>query len=182
MKIKLSKYYLDKCTEFAHSQIEGSKQLYAYRGEHNINKMIDDIIVGKAGECAVHRYLTDKGMYCTRPDFKIYKAKRKSYDADLYCEDLTVHVKSQSVLSSKRYGSSWLFQRRDNLLNTEDRKEFMAFTKVNGREVDILGVVRAIDIQDLFGECSVPRYRATKVALYWDEVKENLPYYKLKRL
>ena len=182
MKIKISKYYLDKCRDFAEKQLKGSKDLYAYRGEHNLEKMLEDIVVGKLGECAVYKYLSDRGLYCTRPDFKIYEAKRKSFDADLFCENCPVHVKSQSVLSSKRYGSSWLFQKSDSLLKCDTTQEFMAFTKVDGDEVDILGIVRAIDIQDLYGECAVFRYRKTKVALYWDEVKSTLPYYKLRRL
>jgi len=176
MKIEVSRYYLDKCTRFADEQLETSKHLYAYRGESRIDKIREDIIVGKLGECAAYQYLDYLGFKVSRPDFKIYKGRRKSFDADFSCENGLFHVKSQSEVSRKRYGASWLVQRKDPMLQNPEENEYFLFITVSGRECEILGLVPVADIVDngLLEECRVPSYRHTKYALYFENIEKKL--------
>jgi len=171
--VEISKYLHDKCVKFAEERIAGSKSLYAYRGESKSSKMVDDIVIGTLGEWGVYKFLRGMGFDVKKPDMRIYEKKRKSFASDLSCSDFNYHVKSQGLTSFKRYGASWLLQRTDKIVVTEDRKELLVFVNVDGLVVSVLGVVRASDIsnEDLWSECKVPRYRHSKVALYWDDIK-----------
>lgn len=176
MKIKISKYIMGKVEDFACKRIEGSKNLYAYRGERNVTKMEEDIITGTLGEYAVYQLIRKQGLQCTKPDLKIYAKKRKSFAQDLMAENFKVHVKSQSLASEIKYGKSFLFQRSDKLVSDPDGNEFMAFTNVDleSREVEVLGFVNAKMMLELnlLGECKVPFYRKTKVAIYLEEFEK----------
>lgn len=166
----ISSHYYDKCVDFADAQISTSQDLYAYRGESKVDKMVEDITVGKMGELASMMYLKDLGYDCSKPDFEIYETKRKSFDADLTCEDYKIHVKSQSMASVKRYGPSWLFQKRDSLVSDPEANEYMLFAAVDGSIVHILACLKAVDIVELYDEPRVPRYRTTKKALYLEHI------------
>jgi hypothetical protein len=172
MKLTISKYIYDKCVQFAHDRIDGSASLYKYRGESNKNKQIEDIVIGTCGEWGAYRFLKEHGYEVAKPDMKIYENSRKSFSADLTDGDALFHVKSQSVISRERYGSSWLFQRSDALVRAPEPEEYLVLTSVDGREVEILAVIDAnlICKHDLWGECKVPRYRHSKVALYLDQI------------
>lgn len=175
MEIKLSNYYLKKCQDFANARIDGSKQLYAYRGESNIEKMKEDIVVGLMAEWGCYKWLKSLGLNPSKPDMKIYEGRRKSYSADIFCNDLRIHVKSQSEKSSARYGLSWLGQKTDKLWSSPDNQDLVFFAQVSGNVVKILGMVSAKDIveNDLLKEPKVPKYRHSKVAIYWDNIAES---------
>lgn len=172
MIIELDKTIIDKCTDFANKRIEGSSNLYRYRGESNKDKMIEDCIIGTLGEFAAHKYLSDKGIVVSEPDLTIYETKRKSFSADLFNEELKIHVKSQSEKSFKRYGMSYLLQRKDRIITSPENNEYFVFVKVGGIFCEIVGTCKIKDIVDnsLWGECKVPSYRHSKVALYIDEL------------
>jgi len=172
MIFTISDEIYNKCLEFAHKRIEGSSGLYAYRGEQNRNKMIEDCLIGTLGEWGAHSYLLTKGIKVSEPDLNIYETKRKSFAADLSNADYSIHVKSQSLKSFKKYGASWLLQRSDRIVKEPTDKDYFVFVKVNSKEVEIMGTckVRDIVINGLWGECKVPSYRHSKVALYLDEL------------
>lgn len=176
MYITLNKYYFNKCAKFADAQLETSKNLYTYRGEHRLSKMREDIILGKLGEIAAYKYLKKRGFEVNKPDFEIYKGRRKSFDADLStkCGKL-VHVKSQSYVSMVRYGASWLMQKSDKLISAPKDKEYVLMVTLRGLEAEVLGVVSALDLVDseLYNTPKVQRYAKTKVALYFDEIKNS---------
>ena len=169
MIIKLSKYHLKKCEKFADEQLKGSAKLYAYRGENSKLKMREDIIIGKLAEVGACKYFKSK-----KPDFTIYERKKKSYGPDLRLGNLRVHVKGQSEESVKRYGHSWLFQRSDQIVRNATPYDVIVLTSVSVRklEVHILKLIRAREINK-WGECKVPQYRHTKVALYLEEIKDG---------
>ena len=173
--IKLSKHYVNKCTLFAEERLGASKQLYSFRGESNLDKMKEDIIVGTLGEWAAYKYLKEKGIEVSKPDMKIYENKRKSFAADLLCESYKFHVKSQSIVSANRYGYSWLCQKTDRLLNKPGDNEYFIFTGVDVPTVEILAIVKVQDIIDnkLIGTPKVWRYQHTKHALYLDDIKNS---------
>lgn len=172
--ISVSKYYRDVCEEFAEKQLETSKDLYAYRGEARLDKMADDIIIGKMAEIAVMKHLKELGYECGKPDFSIYERSKKSYDADLVTAcGYNVHVKSQGMVSFKRYGASWLLQKNDRITKEPGKKDFMAMVLVDGNDCELLGTCKIMDIVPHLGEPRVPSYRHTKKALYLEQLKEN---------
>jgi hypothetical protein len=162
-----------KARNFAESRINLSKNVYKWRGEDKVEKMIEDIMIGTIGEFGAHTHLTDMGLSVSEPDLKIYTAKEKSHSADLISENYNFHVKSQSSKSIKRYGASWLFQRMDKLVIKPEDKDYICFTSVLGHnlewEVKLLGIVKARDIIPFYEECKVPAYRHTKIALYFED-------------
>jgi hypothetical protein len=169
MKVKISKYNYKKCVDFANKQLKTSADLYAYRGEAKKEKMVYDIIVGKLAELGVTKYLK-----CSKPDFTIYERKKKSYSADLRLGNLRIHVKGQSEESVARYGHSWLFQRTDGIVRNATPYDVIILTEVSVRklEVRILKLIRAREITK-WGECKVPSYRHSKVALYLKEIEDG---------
>jgi hypothetical protein len=172
--IKLSKYFYNKCEEFANLQVQNSSRLYKHRGEPRVEKIIQDIIVGKLGEVAAYQYLIDRGYKVKKPDFEIYETRRKSYGADLVTDcGLNVHVKSQSQDSRKKYGSSWLFQKSDSLVKLPQDDDYILMVSVENLEADILGIVRAEDLLEVYAEPKVFRYKHTKRALYLDDIIDN---------
>jgi len=174
MIIKLSQELYDRCRKFAEHRIKGSKGLYAYRGEQNQQKMIEDVIVGTMCEWGAFEYLKSKGIITSEPDMVIYETKRKSFSADLASETCKIHVKGQSSSSYSKYGYSWLLQRKDKITACASDSEYFIFASNNGLEVEILGICKVKDIVDgnLFGECKVYQYRHTKVALYLKDLIE----------
>jgi hypothetical protein len=87
---------------------------------------------------------------------------------------MRIHVKSQSKLSVQKYGHSWLFQRSDQIVRNATPFDFLILTCVDldKLEVTILKVIRAREINK-WGECRVPRYRHSKVALYLKEIEDG---------
>lgn len=192
--IPIEKIDLDKCLEFAYAQLETSSGgLYRARGEFRQEKMVNDIVVGKLGEIGVYRFVTGlEGefspvyRFVSAPDFSIYKGRRKSFDADVtVCfsdnEDLPqykLHIKSQSMGSYEKYGASWICQRTDKLTYKPDPIDVLVFVIVDLDKGfgNILGMVEATTLfaKGLWGECKVPSYAKTKVALYFDKIEGAL--------
>ena len=176
MIVEISKYYIRKCEEFAEKQIETSHHLYRYRGEKNMEKMKEDIKIGKMGELGVYTYLKEHGYDPKKPDFKVYKNRNKSFDADILtiCGK-KIHVKSQGEQSVKRYGASWLLQKEDKITKFPTKDDFIVMCKVYGREVEILGAIEVKDLLEynLLEEPRVPRYRHTKRALYFASLENS---------
>ena len=175
MKMKISKHMQKKCRKFAEDRIGLSEELYRKRGEANVDKMLDDITIGAMAEWAVYKHLKEKGVECSKPDFEIYDAKKKAFSADLITTNHAVHVKSQSLLSANKYGSSWLFQKTDKLLSKPSDQDVMVFCIVDGEEVEIKALVSVVDVvdNDLTSEPKVWKYRFTKHAIYLDEVLDS---------
>lgn len=176
MKIELTKKIYDKCSEFAHERIGMSANLYKHRGEKNVSKMIDDIIVGTMGEWGGYEFLKYHGVKTSKPDMRIYEKKKKSFAADLISDDHLFHLKSQNEISRKRYGPSWLLQRRDKVVAEPKDNEFFILTCVKDLEVEILACIQIKDIVEsqLWGECRVPSYRHSKVALYLNDLEGKI--------
>lgn len=169
MKIKISAYRIKKAREFARLRMKNSSSLYKYRGETNVDKMFEDIVVGVLGEWGAYEFLLLNGIQSSKPDLNLYEAKKKSFSADLRCSRNAYHVKSQSAESAKKYGHSWLLQVTDRIVKNPAGNDYFILTCVTGNEVEILGLFKCSDIK--YGECRVPRYRHSKVALYLNDVK-----------
>ena len=176
MKIVIDSKTVEKCRKFAEDRLVLSANCYKWRGEQNKSKMIEDILVGTLGEFGVYEYLKQKGIQVSEPDLKIYEQKRKSHSADLQSEEFKFHVKSQTSRSISRYGHSYLFQQKDKLVLSPSAMDFVCFTSVDldGRVVEVHGVVKGVDLVPFYSECKVPMYRHTKCALYLKDFQDKI--------
>jgi len=171
MKLKIDHYTIKKCEDFADKRTKNS-QFYKMRGGFKW----EDIYTGALAEYACYKYLKSRGFEVKKPDLTIHSQGKKSYDADLTDGIKNFHVKGQTVESAKRYGNSWLMQRRDPIINDPKFGHYLMPCFVDGNSVEILGCVplKTIVENDLIGECKVPKFRTNKVALYWDDIKAGL--------
>ena len=115
---KPTAYTLARCRLFADHSADSSSDEYARRNQHSLEKIKMDIYRGKVAEFMVYDYLTFKGNDTSLPDLEIYSASYKSFDADLVCNGLNVHVKSH--LLNPTFPPSWVFQKNDKLTKGSD--------------------------------------------------------------
>ena len=109
--VELKPRDLEKAKNFAEARLEKSIDQYSRRGQTNIDKIKYDITIGALGEIGIYRMLKRLGIKVSPPDFNIYEAKNKSYDADLHDKDgYRFHCKSQSRDSADTYGNSYILQ------------------------------------------------------------------------
>jgi len=174
IEIALTPEVMLQCTEFANKRMDSSK-LYAFRGEQNKQKILEDILLGSMGEYGVYTFLREKGIDVAKPDLSIYKSKGKSYAADLSSRQYNVHVKSQSRSSLKRYGHSYLLQKKDPIVTVAGDNDYFVFCACVPSDglVQIVGVVKCEDVIERYGECKVPSYRHSKVAIYLKDLEEQ---------
>lgn len=175
MIVQISKSNYRKCELFAKQRMEGSQKTYFYRGEQSTSKIMDDLLIGAVGEYGSYQFLKMQGIKVSKPDMTIYDKANKSYKADLITDKYDIHVKSQGLASVKRYGNSWLLQKSDAIVNSPTDRDILLLTNVSGNRVDILGLVLAADLkaEGCHQECRVWRYRETKIALYFDNIKQK---------
>ena len=170
--IRLTKYDRTRAEKFADLRCGEDQGLYQKRGGFKR----DDVLCGALGEIAAYKMLRANGFKVNKPDFTIHTKGKKSYNADLQDETRSFHVKSQTLSSEKKYGSSWLLQRTDPLLNKDQKSHYVIPSIVNldNNEVKIFCVanIELIKKNHMVGECSVPWFQKYKVALYWNELKQ----------
>lgn len=176
IKVKLTKKQKQAAIEFAEKRTgKDIVDIYLARGGFKI----EDVLAGAYGELAVYTYLRSQGCKVSKPDFSIHE--KRSYAADLTCGNYKIHVKAQTLESSSKYGDSWLMQRCDKVLKEQD-KDYIALTSVDiaKGEVTIFGLysIKYLVENDLIGECKVPSFRKTKVALYLNQINEKCDTYK----
>lgn len=112
----ISSYQMNSCVEFAVSSVESSKDHYASRNQFDVDKIKNDIYLGKVAEYAVYNHYYQNFGKISKPDVKVYRGKDKSYDADLKTKKSLVHVKS--YFSKSSYPPSWVFQKSDPLVHS----------------------------------------------------------------
>lgn len=170
--IKLNAYDRKRVEKFADLRCEEDQSLYEKRGGFKR----DDIVTGALGEIAVYKLLRANGFKASKPCFEIYSKGKKSYSADIVDEKRSFHVKSQSLSSEKKYGSSWLLQRTDKLLTKEQKSHYVVPCTVDldTNEVKIFCVanIETVKKNHMIGECKVPWFTRYKVALYWNDLKK----------
>jgi len=87
---------------FAEGVFKTNRDKYARRNQRNPEAIKFQIITGKLAEIAVSELIPN----CSKPDFRIYDTKNKSFDADLTDEWYNYHVKSIETESATRFGIS----------------------------------------------------------------------------
>lgn len=88
------------------------------------SKIADDHFISKLGEEAVKAVFKSRGAQVEGPDYSIYEGKKKSWNADLFINEIEVAVKAQKKTAADRFGLSWTFQdseiRKDPILKNPD--------------------------------------------------------------
>jgi len=174
--IFLSKIDQKKAQKFADERVAQNVTLYEKRG--GFKK--EDIVSGAMAELAVYRLLKDRGVKAGKPDLTIHEVRQKSYDADLTDGKHRFHVKGQTLESRRRYGASWIMQRKDPILNTPEKLHYLVPCVVDtetGR-VEIFGIMSIGSLVDngCIQECKLEWFRKTKVALYLEYIEGVLTY------
>lgn len=180
-KINITDKEMNTIKEFADARL-GSSGHYKSRGGFKRG----DLIAGAMGELAVYKLLRKHGHDLAKPDFTIYETRNKSFDADLRLGKKRIHVKSQTKDSANKYGRSWLMQRHDPIFKGTGVNHYMVCTEVDEdkQEVEVLGFfpVSTIINKGLIGECKVPMFRMSKVAIYFNSLDTHINKYSRWRI
>lgn len=106
---------------------------YQDANQVNLQKIEHDHYVSKLGEEAVRTVFQQLNRRVWGPDYQVYQAAQKSWNADLLIDGIGLAVKTQTATSAKRFGLSWTFQagvyRKDPILNHPDA--WVCFVEVN---------------------------------------------------
>ena len=93
---------------------------YRDSSQTNLKKIENDHFTGKIGEEAVRSVFEKFGRLIKGPDYEIYDLQHKSWETDLYVDDVELAVKTQKRSAAQHYGLSWTFQasrhRKDSIL------------------------------------------------------------------
>jgi len=138
--------------------------------------------VGALGEIGIYRMLKRLGMKVSPPDFNVYEAKNKSYDADLSDKDgYRFHCKSQSRESEEAYGGSYILQyggngegHVDKLFKRRTNRDFLipCLVDVDAKEVIIYGCIKVETLfkKDLIKMPRVKWLEFSKRAVYLEDL------------
>lgn len=173
-------YYLGSdiyklCENFADKVIGTNQDQYAHRGQINLNKIKQDIFLGKLAEWGVYFiYLENGAENLSVPDMNVYGKQDKSFDADLNCGSFKLHIKSQTLESSIRYGDSWIFQSKDPLFAFSTEHDIVVACRV-GLDTFEMGAYVEIMLEKcfkdlVFGETKLSKFAGNKKAIY---LKDN---------
>ena len=158
--------------DFAKNSVQTSINEYARRNQKNVDKIIQDIIIGKTAEYAVYNYIKSKGKNCSEPDIKIYQKNEKSFDADLYSNNNKIHVKAQSISSSMAFGESWSFQKNDSLTFKPSSDDFICLCIVDGLQVDIKSFKNASFYLDKYKDPILDKLKGIKKVIYNKDIND----------
>ena len=164
-KIKLeaiTEYQRLQCELFSRFSFSSSLDEYNRRGQHNSDKIINDIYNGKVAEFMVYNFFIKKGRSVSSPDLNIYSKKMKSFDADLVVGDVNVHVKSH--ISNNIFPVSWMFQKNDPL----PIEDYLCLVVDN----TYMYIKKVSDVE--FSEPMKESLRHTKVCLYEKTIYNNV--------
>jgi hypothetical protein len=168
IEITLNASDLAQAARFADAVI--STVDYRESNQFSRQKIRDDHYVSKLGEAAVRKAFEQYDCQVQGPDFAIYEGKQKSWDDDLYVNDIGLAVKTQRLSAAQRYGLSWTFQcsekRKDPILEKPEAwVSFVAYDDLN--DTPVCKIFPTYQIKDL--ELKEPRLTkliGKKLAVY----------------
>ena len=106
--VELPKEIIDKANLFAKDVVDTTN--YSDGNQDDKNKIINDHFVSILGEEAVKEFLEENGRDVIGPDYEIFGPNQKSWDSDLFVNDIGLAVKTQSRSLANIFGLSWTFQ------------------------------------------------------------------------
>jgi hypothetical protein len=176
----------EMCTDFAQKQLVTSRSKYRQRNQTNQVRITQQIADGKMGELFAARHLRKQGYVCSDPDFEIYTARNKSFDADLVVEladpfeSRAVHVKTQNNESARRWGSSWVFQaggagygNTDPLLD-RTTNDWVVFVKLDAQahSAVVIGPLEMAQVKQHLKDPVLERLKGIKKCIYESDLNE----------
>ncbi len=171
IKITLTASDLAQAARFADAVV-GTVD-YRESNQFSRQKIRDDHYVSKLGEAAVRKAFEQYDCRVQGPDYAIYEGKQKSWDDDLYVNDIGLAVKTQRRSTAQRYGLSWTFQksqfRTDPILQIP--KAWVCFVEYNDLDREqICTVFPPFQIKELpFKAPRLEKLRDKKVAVYAED-------------
>lgn len=171
IKTNLSEAVFVKARQFADAVIDTVN--YCDSLQFNRAKIRDDHFVSKLGEEAVRQVFEIYNCSVQGPDYTIYKGKRKSWESDLYVNNLALAVKTQRKSAAERYGLSWTFQkssfRTDPILQKPEA--WVCFVEMNDLvENPYFTVFPAFQIKELpFKAPRLAKLADKKIAVYAED-------------
>jgi len=172
MHIPLICEEIDKCRTFAHAVVNTNIDRYAQRNQFDIDKIIDDIFVGKLAEYAAYKFLLSRGKKVTEPDTQVYAANKKSFSADLTDGINHYHVKCMKKSAAERFGLSWSFQIEDRLITRPANNDVMLLCEIDGTDVDIKTIIKATKVTELYTKPVLKKLWHVKRVLMWNDIFE----------
>ena len=109
--IHLTPEEMKRAEDFAIKKSVTTEKIYRARRQSNSAAIIAQSVIGHMGEIATYKFLTESGFSCSEPNDEIYTKGKNFIRPDFNCEQYHIHVKSQSVQSANKYGTSWTFQK-----------------------------------------------------------------------
>ncbi|MBA2329491.1 MAG: hypothetical protein ACR2KB_16070 [Chitinophagaceae bacterium] len=146
---------------------------YSDSEQHQISKIKEDHFISKLGEEAARLVLQDyadvKG-----PDYEVYEAKKKNWNADLFVNNKGVAVKTQKTSAAKKYSLSWTFQsgpkRRDIILDKPE--SWIIFVEYDDVNLHLCHVYPPFQIKELeFKYPRLPHLQNHKLVVYASTLK-----------
>ena len=160
---QISEYQFKQCELFTKYSVNTSTDEYKRRMQFDVDKIKNDIYYGKIAEFMVYNYLVECDRNPTTPDLNIYLKDEKSYDADIFLDNIKLHVKSHLI--NQNYPVSWVFQKNDPLILNKNDNEFLALVVSEIDNADYY--MYLLNIKDAkFGELMKESLRLSKTCLY----------------
>jgi len=173
-------FYHEICNTYAKDELESTFAQRNRRNQFNKNAMIHQTTTGKLAEWGVTLYFTDMPCTISNPDMEIYQAAGKSFDADLKLDGEDLHVKSQSVDSAKRFGTSWMFQyggngygHTDPLLKKENGYVAFCVVDFDKKTVVLHGICNFDTLRKRLREPVKESLKNTKRCIYLEDLTDD---------
>jgi len=168
-----------KCQAFAKREYQTTKDQRRRRNQTNEARIRIQVADGKMGELLAQRHLQACGYACTDPDFEIYPAHKKSFDADFHVNGYPVHCKSQNAESAARYGLSWMFQKGgrgrghyDPALQTPSDKAVFVLVNHLKRTGTVYGPFSMGSLIPKFRDPQLARLKGIKTCIYAEDLAD----------
>ena len=139
--VTLHKECFPHCLDFSKRLFNGHLKK---RNQNNEKSMIIQHAQGKLAEWGVYKLLAHLNYQVWKaPDMTILPPGAKTFDADLQVSDHGLHIKSQTPTSRKKFGTGFMFEKKDKL--PENDWIAMCITE-SSTKVKILGFIQVKDI------------------------------------
>ena len=165
-KVNLEKNIVRRAWDFAEKVTATTN--YSDSNQSLFKKIKDDHFVSKLGEEAAKIILSEFGEV-KGPDYGIYETKQKSWDDDIFVNEIGLAVKTQRRTAAKKYSLSWTFQcsklRKDTILQKPDA--WVVFVEYDDTSPYNCYVYPAYQIKNLFfAEPKLPHLKEHKKVVY----------------
>lgn len=164
MLIKLNEEIIKLCKDFAIESVK-THSYYAQRGQNNVEKIINDIFIGKLGEWASYNFLFKNKIITNKPDMRIYRTG-KTHNSDLFNSNYKFSVKTQNLQSAEKFGQSFL-KEKDSLDKFLDHKVIICL-HINDSLILVQNIISFKTLLDIKSKPKLDKL-ITKYAFYYND-------------